>query len=91
MTSCNTILWKLLIILPFGDKDIVSRAVEIQLHQIQITTSYSGLLKTSNSKCISMSLFTKSTHNYSDSDGQVAVHAAFWPGLGCSSFARIYQ
>lgn len=38
MTSCNTILWNLLIILPFGDRDIVSRAVEIQLHQIQITS-----------------------------------------------------
>lgn len=46
MTSCNTILRNLLIILPFGDTDIVSRAVEIQLYQIQITTSYAVLPQT---------------------------------------------
>lgn len=59
MTSCNNILWNLLIILPFGHRDIVSRAVEIQPHQIKITTSYAVWLKASNFKYIFILLLTK--------------------------------
>lgn len=83
MTSYNTILWNLLMILPFDDRDIVSRTVEIQLYQIHITTPYAVLLQTYTFKNIFILLRTKTNvHNYSESDGQMTFYLVFCLVLG---------
>lgn len=91
MTSCNTILWSLLIILPFGDRDIVSRAVEIQLYQIQITTSDAELLQTYTFKYIFILLCTKTHAQPFRKWWSEGSSSGVLPGFGCPSFVCIYH
>jgi hypothetical protein len=86
MTSCNSILWNLLIILPFGHRDIISKAVKILLYETQITSSYVVLLKTCNLKLLFTKIKAQLLRRWCSSSSYFGV----LPGLKYLFFAHRY-